>query len=64
VTFRNHDGTTHTITSGTRTSPTGAFDADLGPDEELVLTFAEAGTHDYFCRIHDGGGMTGQVVVG
>ena len=64
VTFTQLDATTHTITSGTREAPTPErFDARLGQDETFEHTFDEPGTHPYFCSLHNGPGMTGEVVV-
>jgi plastocyanin len=64
VRWVQQDGTVHTVTSGTREEgPDGTFDAELAQGEELRHTFEEAGTYDYYCTIHSGPGMTGQIVV-
>jgi plastocyanin len=64
VTWIQNDSTTHTVTSGTREDgPDGMFDANLAKGEEFTFTFDEAGTYDYFCTLHSGPGMTGQVIV-
>lgn len=75
ITWRNEDAVRHTVTSGTKGEegapgvskgmpdrPDGMFDGKL--DEtgaSFSFTFDEAGTYEYFCRVH--GGMTGVVVV-
>lgn len=65
ILFSNEDKINHTVTAGTREAPTpNVFDGQLddqGATFELVLD--EAGTYDYFCSIHPGEGMTGQIVV-
>lgn len=64
VVFENLDSTSHTVTAGTRESPdTDLFNAELGPDETTEWAFDEPGAYDYFCRLHSGPGMTGQVIV-
>ncbi|MGH2756691.1 MAG: plastocyanin/azurin family copper-binding protein [Actinomycetota bacterium] len=76
VTWTNMDeGVRHTVTSGRPGDggvpgvsegepprPDGIFDGDL-PDasESFGFTFDEAGTYDYFCRVHPS--MTARVVV-
>lgn len=63
VTWVNEDATEHTVTQGTRDSPTaGGFDGSL-PEEgsTFVATFDEAGSFAYYCRIH--AGMSGTVTV-
>ena len=75
VTWTNQDDITHTVTSGTpgtqgtpgvtkdvSPSPDGAFDQELaGAGATATVTFDQAGTFTYFCRIHPG--MTGEVTV-
>jgi len=67
VTWRNHDGTIHTVTSGTPNSPEAgeAFDSGLTslimPSKEYSHKFANAGEFSYFCRIHPN--MVGKIVV-
>ncbi len=64
VVFENLDSTSHTVTAGTRElADTDLFDADLEPGETTEWTFDEPGTYDYFCVLHSGPGMTGQVIV-
>lgn len=65
ITFENMDAIDHTVTAGTRESPTpDVFDGQL-PEQGATfeLTLDEPGTYDYFCEIHPGPGMTGQIVV-
>jgi plastocyanin len=64
VTWIQNDSTVHTVTSGTREAgPDGMFDASLDKGEEFSFTFDEPGTYDYFCTLHSGPGMTGEVIV-
>jgi plastocyanin len=65
VTFVNRDGIDHTVTAGTREAPDpDTFDEVLpGRDASAEVTLDEPGTYDYFCRIHDGPGMTATIVV-
>lgn len=68
VTFENDDAILHTVTSGTRKgentdTPDGRFDIELKDAGTTgSFTFAKAGTYTYYCRIHPGAGMTGEVV--
>lgn len=65
ITFRNMDKIDHTVTAGTREAPEPErFDGQL-PEQGATfeLTLDEAGTYDYFCTVHPGEGMTGQVIV-
>jgi plastocyanin len=65
ITFVNEDAIDHTVTAGTRDAPEpDRFDGEL-PDEGATfeLTLDEAGTYDYFCRIHPGPGMTASITV-
>ena len=65
ITFANEDAIDHTVTAGTREAPTPEmFDGtlpDKGATYELVLS--APGTYEYFCRIHEGPGMTGTITV-
>lgn len=64
VTFSNSDGTTHTVTAGTRDAPQPeVIDASLAEGETTTWTPTEPGTYDYHCRLHSGPGMTGHLVV-
>jgi plastocyanin len=57
VTFTNKDGFAHTVTAKDKSFDSGNLDQDGTFDQ----TFAEAGTYEYFCAIHNS--MTGKVVV-
>lgn len=61
VTWTNEDGVAHTVTAGSPGAATDGFDEKLDAGGRAEVTFAEAGTYDYFCAIHPT--MTGQVVV-
>ncbi|MFW5714162.1 MAG: cupredoxin domain-containing protein [Brevefilum sp.] len=61
ITWTNEDAVDHTVTSGTRGSPTEMFDASVGAGETFSFTFDEPGTYEYFCSIHPG--MDGTVIV-
>lgn len=64
VRFTNEDPTTHTVTSGTREEPSpDRFDESLPEGATAEITFDEAGRFPYFCEIHSGPGMTGEVIV-
>jgi plastocyanin len=66
ITFVNGDAIDHTVTAGTREQPEpGRFDGSLAEEgSTFELTLDEPGTYDYFCRIHDGPGMTASITVG
>ncbi len=61
VTWINTDNVEHTVTAGTRESPTGEFDVSLNPGEEFSYTFDEVGAFEYHCTIHPG--MDGTIIV-
>ena len=64
VTFENLDGTFHTVTAGTRERPEpGRFDHRLGEGDDVTIEFTRSGRHPYFCSLHSGDGMVGEVVV-
>ena len=64
VRFVNEDPTTHTVTAGTRDDPEpDRFDERLAEDGTAEVTFDDPGRYPYFCAIHSGPGMTGEVVV-
>jgi len=62
VTWINEDSVGHTVTAGTRGSPTGAFDESVGAGDSFSYTFEEPGVVEYYCSIHPG--MDGTVIVG
>ncbi|HEV8671906.1 MAG TPA: plastocyanin/azurin family copper-binding protein [Candidatus Limnocylindria bacterium] len=53
VTWTNDDGTTHTVTSGVPGTPSGKFDQRVEAGKTFTFTFADAGTYDFFCNIHN-----------
>ena len=61
----NGDDLLHTVTSGTRAAPTPVrFGGKLdGAGSTLEVTLDDPGTYPYFCSIHPGAGMTGEIVV-
>jgi plastocyanin len=62
VTFTNEDGFAHTATAKDPAAKDAGFDSgNLEPDATFEHTFAEAGTFEYFCAIHNS--MTGTVTV-
>ena len=61
VTWTNEDNVGHTVTAGTRESPTGLFDQNVPAGDSFSYTFEETGTYDYYCSIHPG--MNGTVIV-
>jgi plastocyanin len=61
VTWKNEDSFPHTVTSGIRDSPTGLFDETVNAGQTFSFTFDEAGTYNYYCRIHPG--MDGVIIV-
>ena len=76
VTWTNRDAeVVHTATSGipgdkgvpgldnaTPPKPDGVFDGEMdGDGASFSFTFEEAGTYEYFCRVHQS--MTGEIVV-
>jgi manganese oxidase len=62
VTWTNQDGAGHTITSGTRGSPTALFDSgNVAGGKTFSFTFKDPGVYPYFCALHQG--MDGQITV-
>jgi plastocyanin len=64
VLWRHEGSNPHTVTSGTPTAnPGGMFDSGtLRNGNAFQFTFSEAGTYQYFCRIH-GASMSGTIQV-
>ena len=64
VTWKNLDGFSHTVTSGTpEDGPDGVFDSGLLANYRYFShTFYETGIYDYYCTLHPW--MQGMVVVG
>lgn len=64
VSWKNHDEIRHTVTSGTRSNPDGKFDGSLdGVGSGFEQTFERPGRYRYFCSVHPGEGMEGEVLV-
>ncbi len=61
VTWTNKDTAKHTVTSGTRPSKDGKFDGQIDAAGTFSFTFADAGTYQYFCSIHNS--MNGTITV-
>lgn len=61
IRWENTSNIPHTVTSGTRGSPTGLFDVNLAPGEVFSFTFEEPGVFDYYCIPHPG--MDGVITV-
>jgi plastocyanin len=61
LTWTNDDGATHTVTSGVPGTPSGKFDQRVEGGKTFSFTFADAGTYDFFCSIHNS--MRGTVTV-
>jgi len=60
VTWANNDSVPHTATSASGVTP--AFDTNnIQPGTSASVTFNQAGTFSYFCKIHPN--MTGTVIV-
>lgn len=57
VTWVNHDDIPHSVVATNKTFRSKALDTD----DAYSMTFATAGTFDYFCGLHPH--MTGKVVV-
>lgn len=71
VTWKNEDGTDHTVTSGTvaqlsggvKATPDGKFDSgSLGSGKTFSFTFTARGTYAYFCNVHPAT-MRGEITV-
>jgi plastocyanin len=73
VTWKQQDAGFHTVTSGiVRKEPSGSvvirpdetFDSGrIAKGDDFTFTFDDAGTYDYFCRVHPAT-MTGRITVG
>lgn len=62
VVWDNEDAIGHRVTAGTPDAPAETFDLVLSDSgARAAITFAEAGTYAYFCRIHSS--MVGEIVV-
>ncbi|MBM3157664.1 MAG: hypothetical protein FJ004_10335 [Chloroflexi bacterium] len=57
VTWTNNDSSAHTVTSNS-----GAFESgNMARDAKFSYTFNQAGTFDYYCKLHPS--MTGKIIV-
>ena len=57
VTWVNHDGIQHTVTS-----KDNQFGSDsLSQNQQFTHTFPDAGTYEYYCKVHPA--MKGKVIV-
>ena len=64
VTFVNEDATIHTVVAGTRAKPApDTYKGKLDEGATFEQTYDKPGTYDYYCDLHSGDGMVGQVVV-
>jgi YVTN family beta-propeller protein len=67
VRWTNKGAIPHTVTSGASSRPADApgrlFDGALASGASFQRTFTTAGDFPYFCRYHEGMGMTGVVTV-
>ncbi len=62
VKWTNNDNITHTVTSGSPGNQTAVFDSgNIAPGGTFEFTFPQAGTFNYFCKIHTS--MTATVTV-
>ncbi len=53
IKWTNNDAVTHTVTSGVPGNPTGVFDSgNIAPGGTFSYTFNQAGTYNYYCKIH------------
>jgi plastocyanin len=71
VTWKNEDGTEHSVTSGTvkqgssgvTNATDGMFDSGLfGQNKTFTFTFTSPGTYPYFCTLHPAT-MRGEITV-
>jgi plastocyanin len=62
ITWTNQDSVAHTVTAGSRDTPTGLFDpGEIAAGGPFSFTFTEPGTYEYHCALHPG--MDGTVIV-
>ncbi len=53
ITWKNDDGTTHTVTAGKPGSTTGLIDKQVAAGATVTLTLDKAGAFDFFCSFHN-----------
>jgi plastocyanin len=66
VTWVNKDGVAHTATSSSVPAGAATFSSgNVGANGQFQVTFATAGTYQYYCTIHGspGAGMHGTIIV-
>ncbi len=62
IKWTNYDGFNHTVTSGLPGTPSGLFDSgNIGSNGTFSYTFTQAGTVNFFCKIHNS--MRGTITV-
>lgn len=62
IKWTNYDGYAHTVTSGVPGTPSGLFDSgNIASNKTFSYTFTQAGTYNYFCKIHNS--MRGTITV-
>ena len=62
IKWTNYDGFNHTVTSGVPGTPSGLFDSgNIGSNGTFSYTFTQAGTFNFFCKIHNS--MRGTITV-
>ncbi len=62
IKWTNYDGFNHTVTSGVPGTPSGLFDSgNIGSNGTFSYTFTQAGTFNFFCKIHNS--MKGTITV-
>jgi plastocyanin len=62
VKWTNYDAYAHTVISGVPGTPSGLFDSgNIGSNNTFSYTFNQAGTFNYFCKIHNS--MRGTITV-
>ncbi|HMD13943.1 MAG TPA: plastocyanin/azurin family copper-binding protein [Bacteroidota bacterium] len=59
ITWKNNDSYVHTSTSNTMVWDSG----DIAPGTSKTTTFNTAGTFPFYCKYHQGMGMTGTITV-
>jgi len=53
ITWKNEDGTTHTVTSGKPGTKTDLIDKQVPGSTTVTLTLDKAGSFDFFCSFHN-----------
>lgn len=65
VQWTNQDSALHTVTSGTNCQDNNVWTSSalLSNGQTFSVTFNQAGTFPYFCKLHCQSGMTGTIIV-